>query len=608
MRHLLLGLKIALGLGALTSCSSDDHSARRSGPGNEAPETSGTLHEAGEATADEEASEKASEKANDRLKDGAALDGQSHAPVARFVASYSDLAALHEGCVNDAQTSKLSCWAAYENYCLNRGYQAGIGPLNYTPTHVELACFDDATVGRFMPLISEVQWNDCNPDQVDTLACKSAANRFCEKPGYVSGYGPTQKSSTHVIMICLKEGRTTKVHRNQAAVRLYNRLDFELAFASPSLSMVAANRTCKDEVGPSAVSIGIVEGNHATGDFVATCIGDGSPNPEITKLADVWNRYATPLTGAPLALDVACPNCGVNTSRITRPTQDNSGFSRQSDNNDASAWSIGQVLWQKNGDTYTPTFLGRVFDTRNGGRWVSGGADLVVAAFDPTSEQYANTKWVAFECAVAGSPTSNVCAGPFRNGQLNPADVRVLVRSIIVNGHKYSASVPKLLSHRGKLYLYWTQVMMTLTEQFVGLSTVGAEVHVGPGGTLHKPGGGSYYSVDGTIVMGGDGGTADVFDVVSDGIDIYATSARGGVGCVAPWSPYTECYAPYISKTSDPLALDTFKHTTRKMYAYSQVHEYSTFFFSEGRGGIYARYLKLGPTPGPLDGVLWTPQ
>lgn len=94
----------------------------------------------------------------------------------------------------------------------------------------------------------------------------------------------------------------------------------------------------------------------------------------------------------------------------------------------------------------------------------------VTTAYDPYIEWHQGEYWVAFEChgpafntkaTQMGFTSSSVgiCMGPLNSQKdLILSRTRVMVAGGGLGNHTHSASVPKLLSYKGELYLYWTSV------------------------------------------------------------------------------------------------------------------------------------------------------
>ena len=113
-------------------------------------------------------------------------------------------------------------------------------------------------------------------------------------------------------------------------------------------------------------------------------------------------------------------------------------------------WSLTtlQMNWiSKN----TFTFLKYAFDTSKGPVNISDG-NLIFSAYDPIVEFWNKELWVAFECIPKNSKSASTCIGPLLSD--NTIDIN-RTTLVILGTATSSGSVPKLLSFKGHLYLYW---------------------------------------------------------------------------------------------------------------------------------------------------------
>ncbi|MCA9581984.1 MAG: hypothetical protein KC416_09330, partial [Myxococcales bacterium] len=186
--------------------------------------------------------------------------------------------------------------------------------------------------------------------------------------------------------------------------------------------------------------------------------------------------------------------------------------------------------------------------------------------YDPSAIVFEGETWVAFECTGGGFPSgASTCLGPLQGGQLDLARSFVAVRADVDGDHRRSASVPKLVVHRNRAYLYWTIMYKDTSrsqDPIVNITTRGIElVRESSGNQRLLPGGRSppistthpdSYPVwplgdtDKTDTI------LDTFDVKSDGVFVYAVAARGGTeACNVPSTagPIAGCYRVMISRS-----------------------------------------------------------
>lgn len=171
-----------------------------------------------------------------------------------------------------------------------------------------------------------------------------------------------------------------------------------------------------------------------------------------------------------------------------------------------------------------------------------------------------------------------------RGGTVNPTDTLV-----------YSASVPKLVVHQGRVYLYWSSIGMdrVAPRTWRFLLTRGVEIFPVSDGRNFVVGASKR-----DVVMANDPETsivldrinnprndvlADVFDVRSTGSHIIVTAALGGGACVAPLDQTSSgCYRLALFAVSNPLGNFRSGHIA---VAQDLRHEYARFI--QYNGNVY---------------------
>ncbi|MBK8012111.1 MAG: DUF4214 domain-containing protein [Deltaproteobacteria bacterium] len=255
-------------------------------------------------------------------------------------------------------------------------------------------------------------------------------------------------------------------------------------------------------------------------------------------------------------------------------------------------WAL--TLYQLTGNTFTR--VARILDTTGGISFVDASRSYTLTtAYDPATAVFAGQRWIVFECGGQGfGPTGSTCAAPLsEDGRtVDRGHLSVLVDSgnaTFGDGSTFSASVPKLLSHKGRLYVYWTAVHANSRQAWLDLTTRGIEVEVrngrlrvlGQSGPI-KPN--DSRSVEVWGVVEGDNrqnSVADMAQIFSDGERIYAMAGIGGwnkatypawssrglgdagdrLMCLNPWSPVTGCYRLAIAMSTAPLERRGFNST-----------------------------------------------
>lgn len=241
----------------------------------------------------------------------------------------------------------------------------------------------------------------------------------------------------------------------------------------------------------------------------------------------------------------------------------------------------------------------------------------VDSGYDQSAVTYNNEIWTAFECygnarALGGrlgfsmgfdkakSDTASACIAPYNPiSQQIDADrgtIPILGGSIIPGDtHTFSASVPKLLVHKGRIYLYWSTTEVDRhTSKWYKLTIRGIELEQERGGqkrlwakgflgkeliandpVTSEVWGPGQQSDDNTLV--------DAYQLVSDDEYVYILGNTGGSGCVSPIDPIEGCYQFSISRSHTPLGKDVFTRNKLNHFPVRNTASY-TFFDKDVKG------------------------
>jgi hypothetical protein len=212
------------------------------------------------------------------------------------------------------------------------------------------------------------------------------------------------------------------------------------------------------------------------------------------------------------------------------------------------------------------------------------GESTITRAYDPYVQAFGDDIWVAFECVGLHITGTSACIAP-----LSPDHSRIDTArlSIPIVGRdaderspwRYSASTPKLLAFKGRLYLYWSAIQgeKAPPHRWMSIETRGAEMALDPvaGGTLwvkgrpgralpsHTPG------ANVAVMRPVAGHPYSDMSVDTEGLfvqddDIIVLSSVGGSGpggempCTRPREKSPGCFRLYITRTTQPLAEDSF--------------------------------------------------
>jgi hypothetical protein len=199
---------------------------------------------------------------------------------------------------------------------------------------------------------------------------------------------------------------------------------------------------------------------------------------------------------------------------------------------------------------------------------IGRGAAEITNAYDPYVASYDNELWVAFECVGRGIQGTSTCMGPFdlERAAIDPARTYVAIEGRQVGPHTaYSASDPKLLVYRNRIYLYWTAIRSE-DKKWVSVATRGAEL-IRERGLLRRfwPAGAnratsSFDPRTNEEVWAG----ADMGSVMAINNVIYATGSDTRGDCVKPTIDVPNCFRVIMARSTSPLRYDVFNRSMAK--------------------------------------------
>lgn len=298
-----------------------------------------------------------------------------------------------------------------------------------------------------------------------------------------------------------------------------------------------------------------------------------------------WRDIAKPFeAGIPVTTTTIAPvtNC-IGGVQATSPLLGDFWITRQYTNGCKTTWHLigSKVTWSKNGLEVKQ--VNTVFNPGPNGTQIGDG-NIVTHAYDPTAMDYGSTTWIVFEC-TGKNFVASACMGPLKSDKtLDTSRTYLIIDGTNRNPsekYNHSASVPKLLKFKGKIYMYWTDVQrnkdVSWGTNYVDngnyLVTKGIEIiydktankfyPIDSKGVIIKE---IFYAFDKRSVIVFDRNlkslssnrVADLNSVTTDGTYIYGVGAVGGGDCLTPLSPAEGCYRNYISRTTKPLDYNTF--------------------------------------------------
>jgi hypothetical protein len=245
---------------------------------------------------------------------------------------------------------------------------------------------------------------------------------------------------------------------------------------------------------------------------------------------------------------------------------------------------------------------------------IAGDGRTIQSVYDAFPVEFNGEMWIAFECAAPESVSA--CVAPFDLQK----GVEVVRISVAVSGGpksntehwRVSASDPKLLSYRRHLYLYWT-VIRSDDRGWIDGSTRGAELVE----SLRERRLWAQHSI-GRSVRSNDGklttevwspttsdassdSFVDVFDIFTNGNDVFAIAALGGHGeatgeqCLSPSGNSFGCFRLVVSEASGPLLNHIFNNRRVDMIGFPvNPQEYSRIV-QDRNGKLFMMGMYLDP-------------
>lgn len=272
----------------------------------------------------------------------------------------------------------------------------------------------------------------------------------------------------------------------------------------------------------------------------------------------------------------------------------------------------------------------------------SEGKFKVDSGYDQSAVIFNNEVWTAFECYVnaqgksvspgfdrgvdkVNSYTVSICIAPY-NPKAQRIDVSRGTVPILGGSYQvgdpfgYSASVPKLLVHRKRLYLYWSSVKIDrqtfklqqvsvrgieLEQESNNLKRLWAKGALNQAIMANAP---STWEVWLPGHMSYENSLADAFQFISDGNYVYALGSIGGQGCLIPTDVVEGCYQFSISRSHSALGQNIFGRNKVSHFPLRNASSYTFLDTDSSKGsGIFGSFDavkdKQGDKPGLQSGI-----
>jgi len=532
------------------------------------------------------------------------LSSLAFAGQAEIQIPFSSLTSYHSACTS-ANANSAECRAAVNRYCAATGYATGYGPVEYAGSDAVVVCLDNQSVVTRTSTFAQLTAKDagCAISTVNSANCRNAIDLLCTAAGYGNGsFGPLEYTSSGVAYACAIGAGKKRLGAK------YTQLSSEFAgctnaaFTSQNC-ITAAHRYCKSKMYLSGFPVYKKFSDYAT----LTCVEYGT---HTLKEDSRFSAADMPTINWSQQSSVVPTADGCNSVRFSQlPDNENVFIGRMLNNtvpNDGcsgSSWKLIVSELNKTTNQFT-----RIYDLFQTPATVLNGTHSLTTAYDPSVILFNGQYWVAFECHganISGSVNKfgtsvAACIAPVGIfGVLDTSRLSIAVSGgSYISGDQYthSASVPKLLVHQNRIYLYWTDVKIRKSDgAWQGILGRGAELEYSNGMFYAK----GYRepmvsnSPDSVVVWNNSANAslvADAADVKSDGRWIYATGSLGGQGCLSPLNTAPGCYRIAIARTRLPLDENTFGGNVINDTMVNDSAEYPTFMYKNGKLSLLAQF------------------
>jgi len=207
----------------------------------------------------------------------------------------------------------------------------------------------------------------------------------------------------------------------------------------------------------------------------------------------------------------------------------------------------------------------------------------IIAAYDPFVLSYKGKSWVAFECVGLHLSGTSSCIAPLVDQGGRVDTNRMTVPVVGDEGGKatrlrYSASTPKLLEFKSRVYLYWSAIESEKDgdRRWLSVETRGAELELGSDDQMWVKGhagreiSAHAHDLEVPVMTPDSSDPLRNMSVDTEGLftadnRIIALNSVGGAGekgdspCTKPIDDSPGCYRLEITRTDEPLEKDSFK-------------------------------------------------
>lgn len=233
---------------------------------------------------------------------------------------------------------------------------------------------------------------------------------------------------------------------------------------------------------------------------------------------------------------------------------------------------------------------------------------VIRSAYDPSVVKFGGTTFVAFECtAENGEPfgvqQTSSCLAVYdpRTRSIDMSRATVAVTGDKQGDTYHVASLPRLLSHSGQLYLYWS-AMLIRNGKIIRSTARGAQLDVtgttpfirGEGQRVPQAFDSASTRVWTTEASAASNVLVNIMSLAPLGNGFFVFAALGGDGCYSPAGSSPGCHRLVIKRSPAPLQQDGFNYAEQFHTGVpTNPHEYALPIVDpQGRWWILGHFIR----------------
>ena len=121
-------------------------------------------------------------------------------------APWASLSAIHGICDGSRQVIGSECSSAIHRWCASRGYVSGFGPVERSASDAAVACLSAGHAETRAIVYADVQAHHAGCHAGTRLGpdCDAAISRYCQAAGFATGFGPIENSGENLSITCVR--------------------------------------------------------------------------------------------------------------------------------------------------------------------------------------------------------------------------------------------------------------------------------------------------------------------------------------------------------------------------------------------------------------------